>query len=327
MLFHSGTIQAKATLMSKFERKILLVVDGSYQAYETVNYVSGILPPSGTQIVLFHVTSKVPEAFWDLEKDPVWQQKVQTVRGWESQQEKKISEFMKRAHQVFMNAGFPDSAIQIRVKDRKDGIARDIGAESHRGNDAVILGRRGLSTIQDLALGGVAHKVVLKVNDLAVWLIGGRPESNKIIAGLDSSKGSMLAIDHIAKMLGGANKQILLIHVIRKVNSGIEEMDAELVARFQQERADKATLEIEPVFELARGKLEASGIAPSNISTKIVTGATTRAGTILDEAIAGGYGTIVVGRRGVSTVEDFDMGRVSNKLVQAAKNRALWVVG
>ncbi len=61
--------------------------------------------------------------------------------------------------------------------------------------------------------------------------------------------------------------------------------------------------------------------------TKVITGATTRAGTILEEARAGGYGTIVVGRRGVSTVEEFDMGRVTNKLVHSAKDRALWVVG
>ena len=33
---------------------------------------------------------------------------------------------------------------------------------------SVILGRRGLSTIQDLALGGVANKVVLRASDLAV---------------------------------------------------------------------------------------------------------------------------------------------------------------
>jgi hypothetical protein len=56
-------------------------------------------------------------------------------------------------------------------------------------------------------------------------------------------------------------------------------------------------------------------------------GATTRAGTILEEARSGGYGAIVVGRPGVSTVEEFDMGRVSNKLVQTAEDRALRVVG
>ncbi|MFZ2446190.1 MAG: universal stress protein [Syntrophobacteraceae bacterium] len=313
--------------MATYQRRILLVVDGSYQAYETVNYVSGVLPPTGTEIELFHVTSKVPEAFWDLEKDPMWQQKVQTVRGWEVQQEKKIGEFMKRAHQVFVDANFPKSAVKINVRERKEGIARDIGAESHKGYDAVILGRRGLSTIQDLSLGGVASKVVLKVNDLAVWLVGGKPDTDKCIVGIDSSKGSMLAVDHLAKITDGLDKKVLLIHVIRQISDGPEESENAAIKEYQVARMEKAATEIEPILEQASQRLQAGGVKAENISTKVITGASTRAGTILQEARAGGYGTIVVGRRGVSTVEDFDMGRVSNKLVQAAKDRALWVVG
>jgi nucleotide-binding universal stress UspA family protein len=33
-----------------------------------------------------------------------------------------------------------------------------------------------------------------------------------------------------------------------------------------------------------------------------------------------------VGRRGLSRVRDFLIGRVSNKLIQLAKNQAVWVV-
>ena len=310
--------------MSDSKRKILLVVDGSYQSFETVHYLSEALPPSSTEVVLLHVMSRVPEAFWDLEKDPAWQQKVQTVKGWEVQQEKKISDFMKRAGQVFADAGFPSNAIKVDVRNRNKGIARDIGEESHKGYDAVIIGRRGLSTIQDLSLGGVASKVVLKVRDLAVWLVGGKPEPDKIIIGFDASDGAMLAVDHVGKMAQGTKKQILLLHVIRKGNNDIDNAEFQ---QFQKERMQSAVKEIEPVIENAVGRLVQAGIPSDRISSKVITGATTRAGSILEEAKAGDYGTVVVGRRGVSTVEEFDMGRVSNKLVQAAKDRALWVVG
>jgi nucleotide-binding universal stress UspA family protein len=313
--------------MNTPQRKILLVVDGSYQAYETVNYVSEVLPPSDTEIVLLHVASKVPESFWDLEKDPVWQQKVQTVRGWEMQQEKKITDFMERAKQVFMDAKFPESAVKVDIRERKEGIARDIRAESHRGYDSVILGRRGLSTIQDLSLGGVASKIVLKASDLAVWLIGGRPNPDRILVGIDTSAGSMLAVDHVVKITDGLKKRILVLNVIRKVSVEMEGIEGTGMEEFQRERMDKAARDIEPIMKKASERLQAGGISPENISTKIITGASTRAGTILEEARSGGYGTIVVGRRGLSTVEEFDMGRVSNKLVQAAKDRALWVVG
>jgi hypothetical protein len=49
---------------------------------------------------------------------------------------------MKMAVQVFSDAGFPDSAVKVGVRERKAGIAPDIRAESHPGYACVILGRK-----------------------------------------------------------------------------------------------------------------------------------------------------------------------------------------
>nr|NIR15706.1 universal stress protein [Desulfobacterales bacterium] len=54
--------------MSKYKRKILLAVDGSDQALDAVRYVSQLFPPNRVEAVLFHVMSKIPESFWDIEK-------------------------------------------------------------------------------------------------------------------------------------------------------------------------------------------------------------------------------------------------------------------
>ncbi len=312
--------------MNNDRRRILLVVDGSYQSFETVNYVSGVLPPAGSEVVLLHIMSKVPEAFWDLEKDPAWRQKVQTVRGWEKQQEKKIGDFMSRATHVFMDAGFPGDAVKTEVRERNEGIARDIGAESVRGYKAVILGRRGLSAVKDIALGGVAYKLVLKLANTSVWLVGGKPETNNILVGIDSSDGAMLAVDHVSKMIRGTSPRITLIHVIRSLDAGQEGYEPIFTEDYLKKRTEEAVQQVKPVIRKAIDDLTAAGIPPERISTRIVTGVSSRAGTILDEARRGDYGTIVVGRRGLSTVEEFDMGRVSNKLIQAAKDRAVWLV-
>ena len=196
--------------MDNPKNRVLLVVDGSYQSLENIHYVSQTLPSHDTEVVMFHVVSKVPDAFRDIEKDPGWQQKIQTVRSWEIQQEKKINDFMQRACVIFTDAGFPDSAVKVDVRPVKEGIARDIRAESHLGYDSVILGRRGLSTIQDLSLGGVASRVVIKTSGMAVWLIGGRPEPNKFIVGMDSSEGCLLAVKHLARITRGFAKEVLL---------------------------------------------------------------------------------------------------------------------
>ncbi len=88
-------------------------------------------------------------------------------------------------------------------------------------------------------------------------------------------------------------------------------------------KAEKST---ESVFEEASGYPEKAGFNSNHITTRMVTGVSSRAGVIIVEALKDGYGTIVVGRRGFSHVEEFFMGRVSNKVVQMTREIAVWVI-
>ena len=83
---------------------------------------------------------------------------------------------------------------------------------------------------------------------------------------------------------------------------------------------------MESVFEEAHRYLEKAGFNRKQITTRLVTGVTSRALAISMEALNGGYGTIVVGRRGLSNVEEFTIGRVSNKVIHMAREIAVWVV-
>ena len=56
-------------------------------------------------------------------------------------------------------------------------------------------------------------------------------------------------------------------------------------------------------------------------SPKIITGVYSRAKAIVEEARLGNYGTIVVGRRGLSKVQEFFIGRGSNQVIQLAKKK------
>ncbi|MBC8317247.1 MAG: universal stress protein, partial [Desulfobulbaceae bacterium] len=48
---------------------------------------------------------------------------------------------------------------------------------------------------------------------------------------------------------------------------------------------------------------------------------------ILDVQQEGGYGTVVVGKRGVSRAEEFLFGSISNALVHSSGEFTVWVVG
>ena len=50
-------------------KRILLPIDGSEYALEAVRYVSRILSPQNIELVIFNVHSKIPESYWDLERE------------------------------------------------------------------------------------------------------------------------------------------------------------------------------------------------------------------------------------------------------------------
>jgi nucleotide-binding universal stress UspA family protein len=111
--------------------------------------------------------------------------------------------------------------------------------------------------------------------------------------------------------------EVTLLHVIRGLESWTADSSEEL------QNAEKAATTL---LEEAVGRLERAGLNRDRISITIRSGAASRAEAIVEEARNSGCGTIVMGRRGLSRVEEFFMGRVSKKVLQLAKWTAVWVV-
>jgi hypothetical protein len=65
-------------------RRILILVGGSEQSLDGARYAAETIRPVRGAMTLLHIFNKVPDAFWELERDPAWTRKVQRVRGWVS---------------------------------------------------------------------------------------------------------------------------------------------------------------------------------------------------------------------------------------------------
>jgi nucleotide-binding universal stress UspA family protein len=316
------------------KRRLLIALDGSEQSFEAVRYASQVLPPGKMKVVLFHVQSKIPESFWDIEKDPSFRHRLAPVAAWAMQQEKAMEEFMERSRQLLVDQGVLREAVDVKIKDREVGIARDIAREAQKDYDAVVMGRWGMSKIKDLVWGSIANKVVGHLVQSPLWVVGGSPQPGKYLVAMDGSDEAMRAVDYAGTMLAGSDCTVTLFHVLRGLeflSLGFEGAfvpspevlgGEEIKAEFQ--RAEEA---IKTVCNQAIDRLEQAGLKGDQINTKIVSGAASRAKAIVEEAKNEGYGTIVVGRRGLSRVEEFFMGRVSSKVIQLAKEMAVWVVG
>jgi nucleotide-binding universal stress UspA family protein len=301
--------------------KILLALDGSEGALMTVKYAAAMAPFHQMKAVLFNVFGNMPEHFWDMEADSQFGQAMREMHAWEAQQRKQMEQYMALASKTLVNSGFSKQSVKVKIQNRKRGVARDILREAQEGYEWVMTGRKGISKLQEIVLGSVALKLLEKVNFLPIMLVENPYPNNKVLIAMDGSENAMRAVEFVGSALGGYDFQVTLVHVIRG-NKGTA-----LSHLFStQETEEAAKRSIENVFTDAKAKLVDSGYSTDNIATRLITGVHSRAAAVMDEATQNDYGTIVVGRRGLSRTQEFFMGRVGNKIVNMAKNKTVWVI-
>ena len=230
---------------------------------------------------------------------------------------------MQKATQILVDAGFPSDAVEKKLHIERKGIARDIINAAKDQYSAVVIGRKGDSDLAGLVLGGVTIKLIEKIDFVSLLVVGKAPRPGKILLAWDGSEGAMRAVDYVGTVLGGSDLEVTLAHVIRGEEAMKNEYHLFLPSK---EYIEKSKDEINATLDEAKGRLIKSGFKPNQVSTEIITGEYSRAVALFEKAKDGGYGTIVVGRRGLSKVREFFMGRVSNKLIQLAKAHAVWVV-
>ncbi len=157
--------------------KVLIALDSSAGAWRAVEYVAeafGHAP--GVQVMLLHVLSGLPPAFWDdghiLEaKEKESRQRL--VAGWQKDQEKQWQGLVEKARDRLTKAGMSQDAVVNKFKPKYFDVAEDILGEAAEGKfNTIVMGRRGLGTAKALLLGSVTNKVVQNAKGRAVAIVG-----------------------------------------------------------------------------------------------------------------------------------------------------------
>jgi len=309
-----------------FGNKILIAVDGSEQSMNAVRYVAAMLPMEHTKVVLFQVYSKVPETCYDLEAFSQFCERISVLREWEKAYTRAAEKVMDEARRIMIEKGWKGEAVEIRLRERVAGVVRDILAESGDNYNAVVVGRRGKSKFKDLVLGSVAFRLIEAVTETPVWMVGGNPAVDRILVAMDDSDRSLRSVQYVAQAVGKRPVSLTLLHVARIMELYQESIDRIAQSDFEHQWREASEERIFPIFDEAKRLLYDAGISPDRVDSKVVTGTLSRAGGILEESANGGYGTIVLGRRGLSRVRGFLLGRVSNKVLQMANQSAVWLV-
>lgn len=306
-------------------KSVLVAFDGSDQCLEAVRYVGGAFPADRTEIVFYNVSIEVPESFLDLRTDPGFRSKIISAGNWSNQLKKNTEAAMEKACDLLFDAGFKPNAVKREIVSRKVGIARDILKRANEGFSAVVVGRTGMSKVKDVILGSIANKLIGKLAQVPLIVVGGSPSPGKYLIAFDGSESSMKGVGALADLVVKENALACLCHVIRHLNIHLGAWRA-FGAETEAEWIESSSREIAPLMATAKDRLVKAGFSRERVLTEIQSEKTSRAAELVRIAESSDFGGIVVGRRGVTFVEDFVLGRVSTKVLNLAKESAVWVV-
>lgn len=308
-------------------KKILIAVDGSSHSLNAVRYVAQQCTPADLSVNLMYVMPTAPEIFWDLERDAFFKEKMKSKYAqWKRNAKKAAQTFLDDASNLLIKAKFKEDHVGVILQERKVGIARDILQESAEGYDAVVVGRRGLSKLEDIFLGSVSSKIVNGLEKVPVWVVGGDIHSKKMLLAVDASENSRKAVDYLGAFAAHTDAEVTLFHVVRSVGLGFVDDLAFRDQEIEKRLTEETERDIPRMLRSYKESLEKAGVAPARIVSKVIMQSSSRAGDIVKEARDGKYGTIVMGRRGLSKVREFLMGRVSKKVLDRGEGFAVLLV-
>jgi len=144
-----------------------------------------------------------------------------------------------------------------------------------------------------------------------------------ILIAVDESENARRAVSYVAELLGGVEGfEVTILHVIP-----LPEEDFFLTASEKEKWLSQYRVKIDAMLEGYRQILIGAGFHPNEVSVRSPTRyCPSMAECILAERDEREYGTIVVGRQGLSRTEEFIFGSISSKIVTHARNCTVWVV-
>ena len=304
---------------------ILVALDGSEPSMDTVDYLCRMLSPQSAVIDLFHVKTETPDALFDLGSDDS-RFCVEEIDAWTRHKGTQIQAFMETARSRFLEAGFAPEAVTITIQPRKIGVARDIIERANRSCAALVAGHHGFGTLPEFMMGSIAAKLAETMARVPLAIVGGQPASQGVLVAFDNSPCIRKGLEQVLGLFDRRLAEILLCHIVRPLSVPHSVARPFFSPGNEAYWLNENSRKIVPAMVAVKDRLVRAGFNPEALRTAILEKKISRAEAIVAQAGDQGVGTIIIGRRGVTSVADFSMGRVARKVLQMAYRKAVWIV-
>jgi len=287
------------------ERHLLVTVSEDTAHQHGLHFVGNFLHHRETlKITLFYVAPLPPQAYGKPEFLSAEHADLTDRSG-----EERGRRTLERAATTLAALGLPREHIRTRFKYREYSTAKDILAEAHHGlYDAVVLGHRGISSLEQLWSPSVGRTLLDSQVALPLWICR-RPDYTlkNVLLCVDGSGPSLCMVDHAGFVLAREAEHHVTLFTVQAPN-----LEDETVTGH--------------IFGLARKTLLGNGVPAERIQTKSVS-SPEPAEAILEEAREGRYAVVGMGRTGRTHgfLKRIIMGSVSTAVFNELEGSVLWV--
>ena len=153
-------------------KKVLIALDDSDNAGRAVDMVAdGFAKDS--EVMLFSVLQDTETmcAMNSPELTPYFRTEQEAFCSLEDKKKQLIEKAAEAGRQCLISAGFDEGRVNIKAERRSKSVAKDIIAEADSGYDVVVIGKKGISAIQEFFLGSVSQKVLHGVKNASVLIV------------------------------------------------------------------------------------------------------------------------------------------------------------
>jgi nucleotide-binding universal stress UspA family protein len=308
------------------EKKILIAVDGSVYSSQSLEYLAALF--AGSTDILFHLTTYISSSGSIVPAAEDSRNSLLPVAPGSSRKRVTAQGYLQQATEKLIRLHIAPERITSSVEAAGQNIAGAIQYQAeHRLMDSILVGRRGLNYISEMLLGSVSATLLKKCHQIPVWIIDGEVQNKHILAAIDGSLPSMLAIDHLAHIMEERTDiTIFLFHCHRLLEKKNSAMPESFYPIWGKEWCDQYLIGDDHIFRGPMQLLIEAGIPESNIIILPESPDLEPAHGILQQARKHQCGTLVIGRRGDGTTKGI-LGGVSDRTIKHAQDIALWVVG
>jgi nucleotide-binding universal stress UspA family protein len=306
-------------------KRVLVSVDGSHKSMTAVDYVGKIMSKENIHITLFHVIMQRPETYLDFNIISS-REDSSMLEEWSKKSEKYIDKFMAHAVNKLTQNGFAPNSVEVISQNLETGYARDILKKASEDFDAIVAGRYGFSNLGNYVLGSITSKLAESIHKIPLIVVGAEVDAKRILIAFDGSANSKKAVDYVGEFADKKDCHVLLLTIVRPLNTPILSHEQFFRQGYEKDWLDANTRKMAPVMAEMRKRLVSCGFNADRISETILREKRSRAEGIFSEARDQGFGTIVAGRKGLTDISEFVMGRVTRKILFMGSDKAVWIV-